>query len=268
MGRFIYKKLKIGDTFTDNGFLSTTRDPFYSPGIDGDFGLILLKINIPKNKKGVGLFLENFSMFPQEEEFLLGAGSKFKLISKDDKFKYYHTNKQFEKKLKKYEFTYIGSNNVNNINQISNSKIPNINIDKLNLIGKDRFALFKLFLELCDNMGQFTFNKKIFISQYFDSESSYQDFYYNSTHNGFIIYHYDNGYPLLSLEFGDIFVVNFTRTYNYYDTGKNLKDIDNMLDIISYFGRIFKYKNARIYSKYVLTLPNLKIIIKTKMIKY
>ena len=28
------KKLKIGDIFIDKGFLSTTRDPFYSPGID------------------------------------------------------------------------------------------------------------------------------------------------------------------------------------------------------------------------------------------
>ena len=91
------KKLKPGDVFTDKGFLSTTRDPFYSPGIDGEFGLILLKINIPKNKKGVGLFIENFSMFPQEEEFLLAPGSKLKLISKNDNFKYYHINKDFEK---------------------------------------------------------------------------------------------------------------------------------------------------------------------------
>ena len=65
------EKIKVGEKFIDKGFISTTRDPFYSPGIDGEFGLILLKINIPKNKKGVGLFIENFSMFPQEEEFLL-----------------------------------------------------------------------------------------------------------------------------------------------------------------------------------------------------
>lgn len=41
-------KLKIGQIFIDKGFLSTTRDPFYSPGLEGEFGLILVKINIPK----------------------------------------------------------------------------------------------------------------------------------------------------------------------------------------------------------------------------
>ena len=40
-------------------------------------------------------------MFPQEEEFLLAPGSKLKLISKNDNFKYYHINKDFEKKIKK-----------------------------------------------------------------------------------------------------------------------------------------------------------------------
>ena len=38
------KDLKIGDYFTDTAFLSTTRDPFYSPGLNGTFGLILIKI--------------------------------------------------------------------------------------------------------------------------------------------------------------------------------------------------------------------------------
>jgi hypothetical protein len=42
--RFIWddsflQDLKIGDEFIDPGFLSTTRDPFYSPVINGNFGL-------------------------------------------------------------------------------------------------------------------------------------------------------------------------------------------------------------------------------------
>ena len=95
--RFIWdddflEKLKIGDIYTEKGFLSTTRDPFYSPGIDQNFGLILIKIHIPKKIKGLGLFIENFSMFPKEEEFLIPPYSKLKLLSRDDKFKYHHTN--------------------------------------------------------------------------------------------------------------------------------------------------------------------------------
>ncbi len=245
--RFL-RKLKIGEVFTDKGFLSTTRDPFYSPGIDGEFGLILLKINIPKNKKGVGLFIENFSMFPQEEEFLLAPGSKLKLISKNENFKYYHVNKDFEKKIKKkYEFTFIGNDNLSRLNVFNDNDIPEINIKKLNVIAPDRLTLFKLFKDMCDKLGQFKYNKMIFISQFFDSESSYSDFYYNSTKNGFIIYYYDNGYPLLSLEFGEKYVVNFTRTYNLYNKNQKLMDIDNFMDIIAYFGRIFKYRKAIIF---------------------
>ena len=41
--------LNEGDIFMDRGFISTTRDPFYSPGLNGNFGLILVKIKIPKN---------------------------------------------------------------------------------------------------------------------------------------------------------------------------------------------------------------------------
>jgi hypothetical protein len=113
MYRFIWDdkfldKLNINDIFVDYGFMSTTRDPFYSPGLYGDFGLILLKIKIPKNKVGIGLFMEIFSLFPKEEEFLLTPYSKFKLISKDNNFKYYHTHPEFEKLInKKYEFEYI-----------------------------------------------------------------------------------------------------------------------------------------------------------------
>lgn len=242
------RKLKIGDIFTDKGFLSTTRDPFYSPGVDGEFGLILLKINIPVNKKGVGLFIENFSMFPQEEEFLLAPGSKLKLISKNENFKYYHINKDFEKKIrKKYEFTFVGNENIRKFNVFKDKDIPEINIKKLNVIAPDRLTLFKLFKDMCDKLGQFKYNNMIFISQFFDSESSYADFYYNTTSNGFVIYYYENGYPILSLEFGQNYVVNFTRTYNLYDKDQKLIDIDKFMDIIGYFGRIFKYKKVMIF---------------------
>jgi hypothetical protein len=65
MYRFIWDdkfldKLSINDIFVDYGFMSTTRDPFYSPGLYGDFGLILLKIKIPKNKVGIYMGIFNF----------------------------------------------------------------------------------------------------------------------------------------------------------------------------------------------------------------
>lgn len=243
------EKLKIGDTFIDKGFQSTTRDPFYSPGLSGDFGLILIKINIPKNKNGIGLFIENFSMFPKEEEYLISPSSKFKLISKDDKFKYYHTNKDFENKItKKYEFEYIDNDFKPKTRY--NKDIPTIDLDTLDLMAKDRFTLFKLFLEKCDDIGQFEYNKYIFHAQFFDSLESYQNFYKNKTKNGFVIYYYHKGYPLFTAEFGDEYIINYSRTYYYYDKNQKLEEIEDFEKIISLLGRIFKYKKAKIYFPY------------------
>ena len=142
--------LKEGDTFVDKGFISTTRDPFYSPGLNGNFGLILLKIKIPKNKKGVGLFIENFSLFPKEEEFLLPPLTKLKLKSKNDNFKYYHTNPEFEKLInRKYEFELVSADYKGFY--LEHKKVLNIlekpelyqPIDKINLVGIDRVNIIK-----------------------------------------------------------------------------------------------------------------------------
>jgi hypothetical protein len=143
------KHLRIGDTFIDNGILSTTRDPFYSPGLKMDFGLVLLRINIPEHIKGSGLLIENFSMFPKEEEFLIPPFSKLKLKAKDEKATYYHINKKFEKLIKKrYEFDLVSIKN-NEIDKIiiePIENIPEIDIYKLELEGNDRISLFDDFL--------------------------------------------------------------------------------------------------------------------------
>ena len=105
--KFLRKK-KIGDIFSDNGFMSTTRNPFYSSGLNGTFGLILVKINLKKGIKGLGLFIEHFSLFSKEEEFLLPPNTKLKLVAKNNKFKYYHTNEDFEKRIDtKYELDFV-----------------------------------------------------------------------------------------------------------------------------------------------------------------
>jgi hypothetical protein len=242
-------KLKKGDIFEDKGFLSSTRDPFYSPGISGDFGLILVKINIPKNMKGVGIFVENFSMFPKEEEYLFGPNSKFKLINRDDKFKYHHINKDFEKKItKKYEFTYVG--NDFKLKTKYDLNVPEINLDTMDLMAKDRYTLFNLFLDKCNEMGQFKYKGYVFTAQYFDSTENYKKFYYNKTKDGFSIIYYHKGYPLFSAEFGEKYVINYMRTYYYYDKDQKLEDIENFDLLVGIFGRIFKYKNAKIYFPY------------------
>jgi hypothetical protein len=243
------KNLKIGDIFIDKGFISTTRDPFYSPGLKMDFGLVLVKINIPQKIKGVGLLIENFSMFPKEEEFLIKPYSKLKLKYKDEKANYYHTNEKFERLIKKkYEFDLINTNdNFEKIKVVPDHKIPIIDIDNINIDNiNDRVGLFKIFLENCDNYGQFRYNDEIYIAQWFDSTGSYSHNYKNKTKDGFVINKYINGYPALSIEMGEVLYVNYIRSICYYDDYVE----ENSDNIIAHFARIFKYKTANIIFEY------------------
>jgi hypothetical protein len=257
--RFIWddsfiNKLKIGDTVVDNGFISTTRDPFYSPGLTGKFGLTLIKINIPKNKKGTGLFIENFSLFQKEEEFLLPPFTKLKLISKDDKFKYYHTNEEFEKLIeKKYEFDYIGTD----YGLINNYKVKN-NIKEITdvknyiLQGNDRISLFKNFISESSQIS-IKINNKIYLlnCMFFDSteNSSYAKLHYNKIKDGLLISIYDNGYSYLNIECGKEMVVNYiNKFYNYSKTKTEMNN--DLMEIILEIGRIFHYKEAKIFPTY------------------
>jgi hypothetical protein len=103
-------ELKIGDIYEDNSFISTSRNPFYNP-VTNAFGLILLKIRLPKGKEGVGLCVENYSLFPEEQEIILNP-CRLKLISKEEgsnkDIVYYHIDKKAQRSIKrKYEFEYI-----------------------------------------------------------------------------------------------------------------------------------------------------------------
>jgi len=100
--------IKIGDYFEDQSFMSTTRNPFYNP-INNAFGLILFKIKIPKDIEGIGLCIENYSLFSEEQEIVLNP-CKLKLISVDDDITYYHIDKKAQKSIKKkYEFEFVES---------------------------------------------------------------------------------------------------------------------------------------------------------------
>jgi len=100
--------LSVDDIFYEESFISTTRNPFYDTK-NNVFGFILIKIKIPKDINGVGLCIESYSLFPNEEEILLTPG-KLKLISIDSNYKYYHPDKRSAKKIQKlYVFEYIES---------------------------------------------------------------------------------------------------------------------------------------------------------------
>ena len=259
-------ELKEGDIFVDKGFLSTTRDPFYSPGLNGNFGLVLIKITIPKNKKGVGLFIENFSLFPKEEEFLLPPYAKLQLISKNNKFKYFHTNPEFEKLInRKYEFKLIDidySKFYKENTQILSNKNIFYPIEKISINGTDRFDLIKKFIQsyslnnkinLSMNINNYSFNY-----QWFDSSdsSSYSKFYWNKIKDGLLLSIFDtNGYPYLNIELGKELVVNFINQLYFGAQDKvsssNNQITQSILNLIYHIGRIFYYKSAIIFHNYI-----------------
>ncbi len=244
------QKLKIGEVFVDEGFISTTRDPFYSPGIKMDFGLILIRINIPEHMKGVGLLIENFSRFPKEEEFLIQPFTKLKLKARNEKATYYHTNDKFEKLIKKrYEFDLVGTNKLSKIKVEPNENIPEIDIN-MEFNSLDRIGIFKGFLNKCDEYGQFRIKDKIFLAQWFDSTGSYNNMYKNKTKDGFIITQYFEGYPLLSIEMGDNLYVNYLRTICSYDSSIEKYKEENNDEVIALFSKMFKYKIANICFDY------------------
>ena len=246
--------LTPGDMFFDNGFTSSTRDPFYSPGLNGAFGLILMKIHIPKNKKGVGYFIENFSLFPNEEEFLIPPFSHFKLISKNDNFKYFHTNSEFEKLInKKYEVEYVNTDYDKISKYLFKDNIKIIEIEKYEARGINKLEMIKNFIENYDQINIKLKNKIYKLSfQWFDGteNSSYSKLYGNKTKEGlnFNIFS-DDGYPYINIELGDKLIVNYINTLYYYkNEKKELSEED--IDLIFYFGKIFFYDTAIIYHTY------------------
>ena len=256
--RFIWndeyiKQIAINETFIDNGFMSTTRDPFYSPGLNGKFGLILIKIHLPKNKKGIGFFIENFSLFPNEQEFLIPPYSKFKLISKDDNFKYYHINQQFEELINtKYEFEYIDTDYTKILSYQVKNNIKIIDLKDYNPRGDTRLNIIKNLIEDYDQIN-IKMNNKIYESYFmwFDGTdlSSYSKLYANKIKDGILFSIYNNGYPYLNIEIGETLNINFLNMFYFYKDVK--KEIDEeILDIILHFGRIFQFREAKIYHNY------------------
>ena len=236
------KNLKIGDTFIDKGFISTTRDPFYSPGLKSNFGLVLIKIKIPANKN-VGLLIENFSLFPKEEEFILPPNSVLKLLSKNDRFKYYHTNKNFEDLIEtKYEFELI---KVNNTEYSSEEQYLNFNeLTEINIEEDTKIQIFKEFLRRFESNNNLINLRKLGRNysvhfHWFDATDSYSKFYFNKINNGlyFIVYD-ENNYPYLNIEFGEEMVVNYLNQYFLYDDKKSLDNID--IEFIANLAYIFK----------------------------
>jgi len=271
------QNLKIGEIYTDNSFMSTTRDPFYRSDTY-NFGFILIKVKIPKNIKGVGLCLEGCSHFPEEQEIIFAPGTKYKLTAKNENITYYHTDLNFSSKIKtKYEFTWISSadpseycDDKNNLiynplekkSKFNKSEDNPKTINFLDLISNRTNGLtekIKIFTtEYLSETSQFITkigkHNIIVIAEKYNSSGAYKKFYAITIENGFCFYSFYNNYILFLINIGtvnniDMMHVNYYVKYNTLDK-ENIVSQDAIINFISSIAYYFNIDKVIIYSEY------------------
>ena len=264
--------LKIGDIYDEYSFISTTRDPFYAIN-KNLFGFILLKIEIPINKEGIGLCLESYSLFNEELEILLSPG-KLKLkniINNDDKLNNDKLN--IDKNIIKiYEFEYIESldvenylKNYNNINK--DDIIPYFdfyNLDKSILYENKYSDRIMEFLNLTKKLNyKQLFRTKIGNKEYILEASLvlentvYHKFFYLQKKKGiysmkgneiyFSLINPINAEIELIIEIRNMMSINYIHRFTGVDT--SIPDYI-LLDFIAHLSYHFKIEDVIIHSKY------------------
>lgn len=247
--------LEIGDIFMDEGFTSTTRDPFYNDK-HTDFGNILIKINIPPNKKGIGLCLETVSHFPNEQEIIFPPFTKLKLIGRDKDCKYYSKNKSHIHK--KYEFEWVDNSKPKDIRK-TDSCIVNT-IDFLNIrnqvvhLNSVEQKINYLKNNHINEQGQFFVmigNKKIIvICEIYDSSDTYKKFYSIKTKEGFGLYVIYNDFLLFYIEISDKIEINYYVKYSEIDISDKHFTDDELNILFSSIAHYFNIEEFNIYAKY------------------
>lgn len=260
--RFIHddkhlKHLKAGDIYREDSFISTTRDPFYRAD-EFSFGFVLIKIKIPKDVIGVGLCLETFSHFQDEEEILLPPRSVMRLDKKDKNCTYYHIDNNFESKIEtRYEFTLLKTEDIEIGQRDSIPDPPLLELESMKLSGEtdmnDRILMFihtftDKMQQLRLKVGDATFTLQ---AERYDSTGAYKKFYAAEVSNGFYIYTIHNSYVMFTFEVGthpedgDYLIVNYYFHHSskppttYYTDG-------DFLRMVAWFGHWFQVSTVMI----------------------
>lgn len=232
---FFISQLEIGEEYTEKGFMSTTRDPFYQSD-EYKFGWILLKIILPANIKGCALCIEPVSYFPNEEEIILPPNTTFKLLRKDDKGIYYHTDKSVSKKVRTtYELAVIKPGEIKFIDrpscQKSNKIVDFLKIDKVGSLTIEEKISYFISMYV-DALGYFDIqigNHKYTVkSEWYDSSTVYKNYYEASTKNGYSMYSIHNDHILFFLELGEKYGVPYM--YVNYSIKYSTLELENIID--------------------------------------
>lgn len=258
------KHLEIGDIYIENGFISTTRDPFYRNDLY-KFGFVLIKIRIPKNVIGVGLCLETFSYFPSEEEIILPPMSHLKLISKNEQCEYYNPDENYAANIKtRYEFEWVKNGPIDFPKRIEYTEqtelVDFLTINKTKSVSvkeKINYIVKKYFDPM--NRIRCKIGNEIFyvVAEWYDSTGPYEPMYALKTSEGFSLYSIYEGYVLFMIEIGEENNYGQIRV-NYYTYTKysqlNRQEImgdDNFIKFISSIAYCFDIPNVIIYADFM-----------------
>ena len=254
------QKLKIGDIFTEYAFMSTTRDPFYRANTF-EFGLILMKIKIPKNIKGVALCIETISHFSNEQEIIFPPNSKFKLVNRDENTVYYHTDPAFASKVKtRYEFEWISNDGEVEIKKDKEVKLKTVDFLTLNKSSSNNFndCINDFADSILDVTSRFIIDidkKKYIVNcEFYDSMGAYKRFYSITTSNGFSLYSLYNGYLLFMFEIGVVkdnieMHINYYVKYNTLVKEEIISD-ESFIKFICHVAYYFNVNKVFIFSEY------------------
>lgn len=265
-----------GDIFEEKSFISTTRNPFYDPK-NNLFGFILIKIKIPKDTEGIGLCIESYSLFQNEEEVLLSPGV-LKLVSIKDNYHYYHPNPNASKRIKKlYVFEYIKTIDTPPSKlepskyQINPSPIPKISwLEELKADGDDFaskvYYFYRIVLPVYNNKRYFysDIGKKTYLFQafYLDDNPVYEKYFFlqksnlvesNPTQSRqkdeiyFVLQNENTGDIDLFIELRDTISVNYI---NRFLGSKNVFSDEDLIKFISSMAHYFSIDTVIIHNTF------------------
>ncbi len=202
--------LNVGDIYTESGFTSSTRDPFYKSA-SYKFGVILMRIKIPANRKGVALCIETMSGFPLEEEVILAPKSQFRLINKNENVTYYHTDQKFASEITtKYELEYIGGGEIKfrerPIYPLKNT-VDFLKIDRITTfsVGEQINYFISKYVNPMFQFDAIIGNNNItIVCEWYNSVGAYEPYYVVKTNHGFSFYSFYKNHMLFIIEITEI----------------------------------------------------------------
>lgn len=267
--------IQVGDVFEEHSFISTTRNPFYNPK-SNLFGYNLIRIKVPKGKPGIGLCIESHSFFPEEEEIVLAPG-RLKLVSIDDHFTYHHPNETAQNRIqRKYDFLYLDALTESPLLRSkdydkSNKQIKHIDFfglkldatsieDKINIFYTDLITKVNDIRYFTTKIGNQTY---LFQVYYREDLRAYDKYFFiqKPDHIYFICQDEETKEISMYLEIRDKISANFI--FRFIGGVSPFKD-DDLLDFLSHVSLCFNIQDVIIHDNYMSYEHNANQFIESK----